>query len=171
MGLKHSVQWKPATQQPKRPYVSQSAAYPGRYKPSETPARDPQTSAPLHWSTPMRNTFSTSRYDDPELLGLGPCRYTDPVTGELMFTIQTHGQYRWIHFGHNSESIGIYRESPTERAAFVDRQFVARIDPTPIGSEPVVDGRDIAMTVRGLTPDSERLEPVIETSGTFNSTF
>jgi hypothetical protein len=117
----------------------------------------------------MRNTFPTSRYDDPQLQGVGPCRYTDPITGELMFTIQTHGQYRWIHFGRNSESIGIYRESPTERAAFVDRQFVARVDPTVIGSEPVVSGKDIAMTVRGITPGSECLDLVTETSGTFNS--
>jgi len=167
--VKHSARPKPATQQPKRPYVSQSAAFPGRYKPSETPARDPQTSDPLRWSAPMRSPFSTTRYDDPKLQGVGPCRYTDPITGELMFTIQTHNQYRWIHFGHNSESIGIYREFPTERAAFVDRQFVARIDPSTIGSEPVVGGKGIAMTVRGITPGSERLDLITETSGTFNS--
>jgi hypothetical protein len=167
--VNHSIWPKPATQQPERPYVSQPATYPDRSNPSETPARDPQTSALLNWSAPMRNAFSTNRYGDSELQGVGPCRYTDPITGELMFTVQTHGRYRWIHFGRNSESIGIYRESPTERSALVDREFVARIDPTAIGSEPVVGGRDIAMTVRGITPGSERLDLITDTSGTFNS--
>jgi hypothetical protein len=154
--VNHSTWPKPATQHPERPYVSQSATFPDRSNPSETPAR-------------MCNTFSTNRPEDSELQGVGPCRYTDPITGELMFTVQTHGRCRWIHFGRNSESIGIYRESPTERSAFVDRQFVARIDPTGIGSEPVVGGRDIAMTVRGITPGSERLDLITDTSGTFNS--
>jgi hypothetical protein len=121
----------------------------------------------MHWSTPIHNTFSTTRYDDPKLQGIGPCRYTDPTTGELMFTIQTHDRYRWIHFGLNSESIGIYRETPTERPAFVDRQFVARIDPPSTGSEPVVG--NMVMTVRGITPGSEHLDLITETSGTFNS--